>query len=77
MKAKEFVGKWIGAARAAEYLNLPVGTTFKVVGYCTYLNQVIVDAYNQGWKILDSGDLVVEECETYWYVPLSGITKVL
>lgn len=77
MKAEEFVGKWIEADGAAEYLDLSEGTAFKVVGYSTYINQVIIDAYNKGWEILDPGDFVVEKCETYWYILPSGITRVL
>lgn len=77
MEARELVGDWIEADQAAEYLDLSKGTSFKVVGYSTYTNQVIVDAYNQGWEILDPGDIVVEKCETYWYVLPEEITKVL
>lgn len=77
MEARELVGNWIEADQVAEYLDLSEGTSFKVVGYSTYTNQVIVDAYNQGWEILDPGDIVVEKCETYWYVLPEEITKVL
>ena len=77
MKAKELVGKQIVSKVVADELNAPAGTVFKVVGYVPDTDWVIVDAEQGGWKELISGDVVVEECETYMYAHLDYIATVL
>lgn len=76
MKAKELVGKWIFSKVVADELNAPAGTMFKVVGYATDTDWVIVDAKQGGWKELIPGDVIVEECETYMYAHTDYITVV-
>lgn len=77
MKAKELVGMQVESDVLTGELNAPVGTAFKVVGYNASANWVIVDAGRKGWKSLFSDDFIAEKCETYWYVLLDEITKVL
>ena len=77
MKAEELVGKWIVSEVLTDEINAPAGTVFKVVGYVPDTEWVIVDAGQRGWKELISGDVVVEECETYMYAHLDVITVVL
>ena len=77
MKAEELVGKWIISEVLTDEMNAPAGAAFKVVGYVPNMNLVIVDAERRGWKGLISGDVVVEECETYKYVTVDYITEVL
>ena len=77
MKAEELVGKWIISEVLTDEINAPAGAAFKVVGYVPNMNLVIVDAERRGWKGLISGDVVVEECETYKYVTVDYITEVL
>lgn len=76
MKAKELVGKWIFSKVVTDELNAPAGTMFKVVGYVSDTDWVIVDAEQEGWKELIPGDVVVEECETYMYAHMDYITVV-
>ena len=76
MKAKELVGKQIVSKVVADELNAPADTVFKVVGYVPDTDWAIVDAEQGGWKELISGDVVVEECETYKYARLDEITIV-
>ena len=76
MKAKELVGKQIVSKVVADELNAPADTVFKVVGYVPDTDWAIVDAEQGGWKELISGDVVVEECETYMYAHLDEITIV-
>lgn len=77
MKAEEFVGKWIVSEVLTDEINAPAGTAFKVVGYVPNTDLVIVDAGRWGWKGLTSDDVVFEQCETYKYVNMDDITKVL
>ena len=77
MKAKELVGKGIVSKVVTDELNAPAGTVFKVVGYVPDTDWVIVDAGQGGLKELISGDVVVEECETYMYAHLDYLTEVL
>lgn len=77
MKAKELVGKWIEARFESTRLGKPVDTAFKVIGYSAYMGWAIVGADDWGWKILGPDDIIAEKCETYWYVRLAEITKVL
>ena len=77
MKAEEFVGKWIRSEVVAGELKAPFGTAFKVVGYNSGTNWAIVDAGRKGWKRLFRDDIIAEKCETYWYIRLDEITKVL
>ena len=79
MKAKKLVGKWIVADTVAEGLDAPKSTAFKVVGYASDMNWAIVDAGSKGWswRALAHGDVIVEQCETYWRVYPGNITKVL
>lgn len=77
MKAKELVGKRIFSKVVADELNAPADTAFKVVGYVPDTDWVIVDAEQGGLKGLISGDVVVEECETYMYAHLDCIAAVL
>lgn len=77
METKELVGKCIRADGLAASLPMPADTAFKVVGYSADMNWVIADAGCWGWKGLDSDDIVIEKCETYWYIHPEDITKVL
>nr|UVX55020.1 MAG: hypothetical protein [Bacteriophage sp.] len=76
MKTKELVGKGIVSKVLTGELNAPAGTVFKVVGYVSDTDWVIVDAGQGGWKELIPGDVVVEECETYMYAHMDYITVV-
>ena len=77
MKAKELVGKWIESEVLTDELNAPVGTAFRVIGYVLDTDLAIVDAKRWGWKGLTSDGIVFEQCETYKYVNVDDITKVL
>lgn len=77
MEAKELVGKCIRADGLAVSLLMPADTAFKVVGYNADMNWAIADAVRWGWNGLDLDDVVIEKCETYWYIIPSDITKVL
>lgn len=77
MKAKELVGKWIESEVLTDELNAPAGTAFKVIGYVLDTDLVIVDARCWGWTGLTSEDIVFEQGETYKYVNMDDITKVL
>lgn len=76
MKAEELVGKWIESEILAAGQRMPADTAFKVVGFTLDENWAIVDAGLIGWKWLEAGDILIEKCETYWYVPTEDITKV-
>lgn len=76
MKAKNLVGKWIVSKVVADELNAPADTAFKVVGYVPDTDWAIVDAEQRGWKELISGDVAVEECETYMYAHMDYITTI-
>lgn len=77
MKTKELVGKYIESSNLAEPLGLPADTAFRVVGYNADMNWAIADAGRRGWKGLDLDDIIIEKCETYWYILPVDITKVL
>lgn len=77
MEAEELLGKWICSDYLAASLKVPADTAFKVVGRVQHTDLVIVDARRWGWRGLDEGDVVVEKCETYWYLSPEEITKVL
>ena len=77
METKELVGKCIRADGLAVSLHMPADTAFKVVGYNADMNWAIADAGRWGWKGLDLDDIVIEKCETYWYIIPVDITKVL
>ena len=77
MKAKELVGKWIVSEVLTDEINAPVGTAFKVIGHVQYMDLVIVDAGRWGWTGLNPGDIIFEQGETYKYVCVGNITKVL
>ena len=77
MKAEELVGKWIESEVLTDELNVSAGTAFRVVGYNSGTNWAIVDAWRKGWKRLFRDDIIAEKCETYWYLRLCEITKVL
>lgn len=77
MEAKELVRKCIETDLATMHISMSGNATFKVVGYNADMNCAIVDAYHWGWKILEPDDIIIEKCETYWYVRPMEITKVL
>lgn len=77
MEAKNLVGKLVVSDRLVKPVKTPKGAAFKVVGYKAYLNLAIIDAKQWGWSGLDEDDVVVEKCETYWYIRPEDITKVL
>ena len=77
MEAKDLVGKWIVADLAAVTLNQSGNDVFRVVGYVPDMNLIIVDAKRWGRKGLIPGDVVIEKCETYWYMRPADIIEVL
>jgi hypothetical protein len=77
METKELVGKWIESEVLMDTRDVPADTAYRVVGYNADMNAAIVDAGPRGWKGLDSDDIVIEKCETYWYILPVDITKVL
>lgn len=77
MKAKDLVGKLVTSNYLESRRTFPPGATFKVVGYESDLNWVIIDADLWGWQGLDMYGRVTEKCKTYWYLRLCEITKVL
>lgn len=77
MKAENLVGKCIEVDLAATHISTSGNATFKVVGYNADMNCAIVDASYWGWIGLDTDDIVIEKCETYWRVRPVEITKVL
>lgn len=77
MKAKEFVGKWIVSNVLTDEINAPAGAAFKVIGYVQNTDWLIVDAKRWGWLGLTREDIVFEQGETYKYVNMDDITKVL
>lgn len=77
MKAKELVGKCIESEVLTDAQCMPADTAFRVVGYNADMNWAIVDAGPNGWKWIEPDDIVIEKCETYWYILPVEITKVL
>lgn len=77
MEAKDLVGKCIEVDLAAMHISMSGNATFRVVGYSACTNWAIADAGPWGWKWMEPDDIVIEKCETYWYILPMAITKVL
>lgn len=47
------------------------------IGDVGMLDGVIVDGFGYGQPYKDVADIVIEECETYWFIDINDIEEVL
>lgn len=71
---------YVGSTIKVEVTTITEGNVIKllrVVGYNPRNEVLIVDGGADGWTLLDGWDLVAIWCETYWYMSMDRIIKVL
>lgn len=80
MKASDYVGRTL----ILNLANMPLAVRqqenaayamAKVVGYVG--ETLIVNAGKFGWEKVFMSEVIVEECETYWYVNIEDIKEII
>lgn len=76
----EKLQKYVGSTIEVEITTITEGDVIKhleVVGYNPREAMLIVNGGADGWTKLDEWDLVTLRCDTYWYMSMDSIIKVL
>lgn len=76
----EKLQRYVGSTIKVEVTTITEGNVIKllrVVGYNPREAVLIVDGGADGWTKLDGWDVIAIWCDTYWYMSMDRIIKVL